>query len=65
METQQTLLLTPDMEFRADQNVDAIKVQLGEWLSFTGVTYGVKDKGLLTGRKMNQSPPNMGDISET
>ena len=38
-----------------DQNTDTIKVQLGDPMSFTGVTYSNMDEGLLTGAEIIHS----------
>ena len=47
-------LLTPDSEPTTDQSTNVTKVQLGEPMSFTGVTYRGMDERLLTGTERTQ-----------
>lgn len=47
-------LLTSDKESTTDQNTDTAKVQLGESMSYIGVTCRNMNEGLLTGAEMIQ-----------
>ena len=48
------LLLIPDSEPTTEQSMDTSKVQLGEPVSFIGVSHRITDEGLLTGAEMTQ-----------
>lgn len=47
--TQHTHLLMPEREPTINQSVDTTKVQLGDPMSFTGITYRSMGEGLLRG----------------
>lgn len=65
VETQHTHLLTPEREPQADQSIHTTKVQLGETMSFTEITYRNGGEGLHKGAEMarrqldHQSTPQL------
>ena len=63
---QHTCLLTPDRDLTRDQCTDTTKVQLGEPMSFIGVTYRSVGEGLLTEADdyITKTHPSMGDSSQ-